>query len=76
MGCWGQQLTLRRFYSKELDYMEKNNRVTENIVNSLFAILFMTQHKFTLLKEPSVWFPISNLINIYSSGDTMNRNYN
>ena len=35
MGCWCQQSTLRKFYSKELQYMDKDNRITETIAKSL-----------------------------------------
>ena len=34
MGCWSRQSTFWKFYSKELEYMDKNNRVAETIVNS------------------------------------------
>ena len=34
MGCWSRQSTFRKFYSKELEYMDKDNRVAETIVNS------------------------------------------
>ena len=34
MGCWSRQLTFQKFYSKELEYMDKGNRVAETIVNS------------------------------------------
>ena len=34
MACWSQQSTFRKFYSKELEYMDKKNRVAETIVNS------------------------------------------
>ena len=34
MGCWSQQSTFWKFYSKELEYMDRNNRVAETIVNS------------------------------------------
>ena len=33
-GWWSRQSTFCKFYSKELEYMDKNNRVTETIVNS------------------------------------------
>ena len=31
---WSQQSTFRKFYSKELEYTDKGNRVAETIVNS------------------------------------------
>ena len=34
MGCWSRESTFWKFYSKELEYMEKNNRVADTIVNS------------------------------------------
>ena len=34
MGCWSRQSIFREFYSKELEYMDKNNRVAETIMNS------------------------------------------
>ena len=35
MGCWSQQSIFRKFSnSKELEYMDKGNRVAETIVNS------------------------------------------
>ena len=34
MGCWSRQSTFRKFYSKELEYMDQNNKVAETIVNS------------------------------------------
>ena len=34
MGCWSRQLTFWKFYSKELEYMDKNKRVAETILNS------------------------------------------
>ena len=34
MGCWSRESTFRKFYSKELEYMDKNNRVADTIVNS------------------------------------------
>ena len=34
MGCWSRNSTFWKFYSKELEYMDKNNRVAETIVNS------------------------------------------
>ena len=34
MGCWSQQLKFQKFYSKKLEYMDKDNRVAETIVNS------------------------------------------
>ena len=33
VGCCTQQSTFRRFYSKELKYMGRNNRAAETIVN-------------------------------------------
>ena len=34
MGCCSRQSTFRKFYSKELEYMDKDNRVAETIMNS------------------------------------------
>ena len=34
MGWRSRKSTFRKFYSKELEYMDKNNRVAETIVNS------------------------------------------
>ena len=34
MGCWSQQSTFWKLYSKELEYMGRNNRVAETIMNS------------------------------------------
>ena len=34
IGSWSRQSTFRKFYSKELEYMDKDNRLTETIVNS------------------------------------------
>ena len=42
--------------------MDKDNKVAENIVNSFDS-------KNTLSKVFPVCFPISNLINLHSSGD-------
>ena len=46
MGCWSRQSTFWKFYSKELEYMDKNNWVAETIVNSLkirVVMIFMIQ---------------------------------
>ena len=32
-GCWSQQSIFRKFYSKELEYMNKDSRVAETIAN-------------------------------------------
>ena len=34
MGCWSRQSTFRKFYSKELEYIDRDNRVAETILNS------------------------------------------
>ena len=33
IGCWCQQTTYPIFCSKELEYMDKNNRIAETIVS-------------------------------------------
>ena len=34
MGCWSLQSTFQKFYSKELEYMDKENKIAVTIVNS------------------------------------------
>ena len=33
MECWSWQSTFHKFYSKELEYMDKDNRIPETIAN-------------------------------------------
>ena len=42
-GSRSRQPTFQKFYSKELEYMDKDNRVAETIVNiSNFVMTFIT----------------------------------
>ena len=46
MGCWSQQSTFQKFYSKELEYMGKNNSSSNHCKQSWqlkFVMIFMTQ---------------------------------